>query len=97
MADYTNHPPADDGMDLNEDRGYELLTVSAFMLVLQIVAVGLRFWARRITRATLSVDDWLIVPALVSRCSSFRRAFCAGAFKLGEIALAVVGLLGETL
>ena len=41
---------------------YALATV---MTVVAIVAIGLRFWARRIKRAALSWDDYAIVPALV--------------------------------
>jgi hypothetical protein len=33
--------------------------------ILPTIAVGLRFYARRIGGAKLGLDDWLMVPALV--------------------------------
>ena len=51
--------------ELEEDRGYELASVSAVMIALQLIAVGLRFYARRINKAPFAIDDWLIIPALV--------------------------------
>ena len=51
---------------LNEDRGYQLLTVSILMIVLQLLAVGARLYARRLTKFSLALDDYLIIPALVT-------------------------------
>lgn len=43
---------------------YALATV---LSLLAIVATGLRFYARRIKQASLSWDDYMILPALVCR------------------------------
>ena len=43
---------------------YALTTV---LLVLAIGAVCLRFYSRRIKKASIEGDDYLIVPALVSK------------------------------
>ena len=33
---------------------------------LSVVAVGLRFYARKYQKVPLMTDDWLMIPALVS-------------------------------
>ncbi|KAG5920398.1 hypothetical protein E4U61_007921 [Claviceps capensis] len=43
-----------------------LVAVSAVPLGLVIVAVALRFYARRHQKANLLVDDWLMLPALIT-------------------------------
>ncbi|KAG6092460.1 hypothetical protein E4U30_005400 [Claviceps sp. LM220 group G6] len=43
-----------------------LVAVSAVPLGLVIVAVALRFYARRHQKASLLADDWLMLPALIS-------------------------------
>ena len=43
-----------------------IIASSATLSSLCIVAVSMRFWARSLQRAKLSVDDWLMLPALVS-------------------------------
>ena len=61
---------------INEDRGYQLLTVSILMIVLQLVAVGSRFYARRVTKAALGWDDHLIIPALVRYAGAKLASHC---------------------
>lgn len=52
-----------------------VVAASVALSVLSVVAVALRFWARHVQRATLLMDDWLLVPALVSlQNSQFQRA-----------------------
>ena len=50
---------------LAQDYGYQIVVVCAVTLVLQLVAVAGRFAARRVLHAPFSIDDWLIIPALV--------------------------------
>lgn len=42
-----------------------MIGVGVLFPVLSISFVGLRFYIRRIQRARLLADDWLLVPALV--------------------------------
>ena len=43
-----------------------IIIVSIFFSAAALVAVGLRFYSRRVKRAPLGLDDYFIVPALVS-------------------------------
>jgi hypothetical protein len=38
------------------------------LLVLDVLAVSLRFYARRKRRQALQMDDWLTIPALIMVC-----------------------------
>lgn len=40
--------------------------VSAFVIVLAVISVVLRFYMRISTRASLGTDDWLILAAVVA-------------------------------
>ena len=51
---------------LDEDRGYQLLAASILMIVLQLLAVGGRLYARSLTKSSLALDDYLIIPALAT-------------------------------
>jgi hypothetical protein len=77
-------PP--DGTDLSEEQyvGYDV--VSCVVLGLAAAAVALRFWVRMSNRASLAMDDWTILIALVSltdeiQTPTFRflwiRVFCS--------------------
>lgn len=50
---------------LAEDIGHELIAVVSVLIVLQVIAVGARFYARRAVKVPLLLDDYLIIPALV--------------------------------
>ena len=50
---------------IHEDRGPILIGVTCMLLVLCIAATSARFLARRITRAPLATDDYLVLAALV--------------------------------
>ena len=39
--------------------------VSILLPILGFIMVGLRIYTRRIQRARLGIDDWLMIPALV--------------------------------
>lgn len=52
---------------INEDRGPILIGVTCMLLVLCIAATSARFLARRITRAPLAADDYLVLAALVRK------------------------------
>ncbi|POS70078.1 integral membrane protein [Diaporthe helianthi] len=48
--------------------GVQLLIICWIFTPLAIVAVGLRFWARRVKRQSLVLNDWVIAVALVFNC-----------------------------
>lgn len=58
---------------IDEDRGPILIGVSCMLLVLCVGATSARFLARRITRAPLAADDYLVLAALVRHL--WREAF----------------------
>lgn len=39
------------------------------LLLLDVLAVSLRFYARRKRRQPLQIDDWLTIPALIMVCA----------------------------
>lgn len=47
-----------------------LIAMSCVLPILSIVAVGLRFWLRGRQKSQLKLDNWLMLPALVSAHSS---------------------------
>ena len=48
----------------------EMIALGAVFSVVPMVATGLRFWARALTRASYGIEDYLIIPATV-RIRSF--------------------------
>lgn len=50
---------------LAESRQGSLYAADTVTYALAIVAVAFRFWSRRLKRAGLRADDWLILSALV--------------------------------
>lgn len=50
---------------LREYSGSILITVAAVFAALECAIVSLRFYARRITRAAIGADDYLILITLV--------------------------------
>lgn len=44
-----------------------VIAAGVALSVLDALVVGLRFWTRRKQNTSLRVDDWLMVPAMVSR------------------------------
>lgn len=50
-----------------------LIGVGIAFIILEIIIVGLRFYARRRSRVPVGIDDWLILLALVG--SLERNAF----------------------
>ena len=50
---------------LEEYSGDDLIRVSAVFIVLQILIVGARFFAKTKVVAPLGVDDYVILPALL--------------------------------
>lgn len=44
-----------------------LIAMSCVLPVLSAITVGLRFWLHARQKSQLKVDDWLMLPALVSR------------------------------
>ena len=52
-------------VERHKSRAPQLYAAAITTYVLAAIAVALRFWARRLTRAVIRVDDWTIVMALV--------------------------------
>lgn len=49
-----------------EDRGVIVISSAIVGIVIATVVITLRFWARKISKAPLSWDDWLALAAVVS-------------------------------
>ncbi len=59
-----------------EDYGWQLVTVCAIFIVLQVAAVGGRLVARRMLKTGFFLDDYLIVAAAVRghfQCADSKR------------------------
>ena len=50
------------------DKGYKVLVSAIILYVLVVTSVALRFYARRISKASLWWDDWFILVALACFC-----------------------------
>ncbi len=72
-----NGPPP--GVDLSETQVPRILGVNIATFALAVTTIVLRFVSRRLSRAPLWWDDWLMIPAIVSRriwtqsCTCFDR------------------------
>lgn len=53
------------GFDINEDKGPHLARICSVMIVISAIAVVLRFLSRRVVKAPLLWDDWVILLAMV--------------------------------
>jgi type II secretory pathway component PulK len=51
--------------DKGDSRGVMLITVMSVFWVFAVIAVGLRIWARHITRASYVLNDYAIFIAIV--------------------------------
>lgn len=51
----------------NEDRSPVVIGVCVFLIVVALVATGLRIYARRLVNLNLWWDDWLCIIGLVRR------------------------------
>ena len=45
--------------------GYATMVSCVFFIALSFTAVGLRLWTRNIIRASIGVDDWLIISSVI--------------------------------
>ena len=45
--------------------GPAIISTGIVFTVLSVVAVGLRFISKRMTRAPLGIDDWLLLASLI--------------------------------
>lgn len=52
-------------LHIHDDRGPILIGVTCMFLVLCFTATSARFLARRVTRAPIAADDYLVLAALV--------------------------------
>ncbi|KAL8821621.1 MAG: hypothetical protein Q9223_000364 [Gallowayella weberi] len=59
------------GTDLSATQVPRILGVNIATFCLAVIAIILRFTARRLTRAAFWWDDWLMIPAIVRRLMSF--------------------------
>lgn len=50
---------------LQEYKGDKLIAVAVTLMVLEVLCVGLRFIARRLSKTAMGLDDWLIGPSFV--------------------------------
>ena len=55
-----------DQLNMSSDSANGLAAVSGAMMGLSIIAVGMRFNARKQQKARYMADDWMVLPALVS-------------------------------
>ncbi len=76
-------PPAEIKNELahiKDDRSHDMVVSCAICTTAAIAAVILRFIARRLSKAKIMADDWMIVVALVSgalsRLTDFGLAAC---------------------
>ena len=51
--------------DNGKDQAHRFFAVAVTTYVLAVIAVSLRFWARRLMKAQTWVDDWIVALALV--------------------------------
>lgn len=58
-------PPPPPGTDLAANQQPEIIGSIIATWVFAVIAVALRFFARRVSRAGFWWDDWLMLPALV--------------------------------
>jgi len=50
-----------------DNRSANIIAAQTIMLVVAYIAVGLRVLARRVSRAGMGSDDWMMLVALVSK------------------------------
>lgn len=58
-------PPIPPGTDIHASRAPQIYAATIITFLLAVLAVALRFWARRLLKARVWLDDWIIVLALV--------------------------------
>ena len=58
-------PPPPPDLDIHATRQPELYAAQLATYILAVIAVGLRFWARKLLKAGYWLDDWIAVAALV--------------------------------
>lgn len=52
--------------DLQEYTGNRCINTAAAFIVLEVLVAMMRFYAKNFTEAPLGLDDYLLIPALVS-------------------------------
>lgn len=58
-------PPPPAGLDLQQSQQVQIKGAIVATWVLALLVVSLRFISRRMSKAKLWLDDWLILPPLV--------------------------------
>ena len=68
-------PPPPPGLDIHASRQPSLYAAAIITYILAVVAVGLRFWSRKLTQSRYQLDDWLVAAAGVGiRSRHFRTS-----------------------
>ena len=90
-------PPFADEISFKYATPGEMLAVCTVLPVLSIIVVALRLYARRIQRAQIGIDDWLILSGLVyaSTHTLDDRALTPLFIKVLSIGMAVALIIGE--
>lgn len=59
------------GLDIYESKAPQCYAAAIATYLFAVIAVALRFWARRLMKAEIWVDDWTAAAALVLATGSF--------------------------
>ncbi len=68
-------PPPPPDVDLRDTQVPRILGVNIATFILAVIAISLRFTARRLTRLPYWWDDWLMLPAIVCCKGDFFTPF----------------------
>ena len=68
-----------DRVDVVDDRGPQILAVVFTTTILAILAVAIRVWSRKRSKAGLWWDDWAIMASLVKESALLIHPICQGA------------------
>ena len=66
MASASAPPPIPPGVDITASKQPQLWAATIATFVLAVLAVAFRFWSRRLLKAKVWLDDWVILAATVS-------------------------------
>ena len=79
----------------HDSRGSRIIAANVACFLIAFVAVGLRFFARYVAKASLGLDDWLVVIALVSKIvkQGICNAYLFKALLIGEVVSSSVGTI----
>lgn len=61
----SSFPPIPPGLDVYESKAPQCYAAAIATYLLALAAVTLRFWARRLMKTNIWLDDWTAAAALV--------------------------------